>query len=120
MYLLLKDLPFAWYLLACAAAIGIGTWAAGKAEQLLGKKDAQSIVIDEIAGYLVSMIMAPAGWGFIAGGFVLFRLFDISKPWPLKRLQDLHGGWGVMIDDVGAGIYTNITLQALSYLLGRG
>ncbi len=111
LYLLCKDLPSGWYLFACISVAGIGTWAAEEAEKLLGKKDAPSIVIDEIAGYLVSMLMIPSGWGFIAGGFVLFRLFDIVKPWPLDGLQDLNGGWGVMLDDIGAGIYTNIILQ---------
>jgi phosphatidylglycerophosphatase A len=120
LYLLLKGLPLAWYLVACVLVAGIGTRAAGEAEKLLGKKDAQSIVIDEIAGFLISMIMVPSGWGFVAAGFFLFRLFDIVKPWPLKRLQDLHGGAGVMLDDIGAGIYTNILLQSVSYLLRNG
>ncbi len=111
LYLLLKGLPLAWYLLASVLVTAIGIWTAGEAEKLLGKKDARSIVIDEIAGYLISMILVPSGWGFIIAGFFVFRFFDVVKPWPLNRLQDLHGGWGVMLDDVGAGIYTNIVLQ---------
>ena len=120
LYLVLKSLSPAWYLIACVLATGIGVWAAEKAEKLLGKKDAQSIVIDEIAGYLISMVLAPSGWMYIVAAFILFRVFDVIKPWPLKRLQDLHGGVGVVLDDVGAGIYTNAFLQVASYLIGRG
>lgn len=120
LYLLVKGLGTAGYLAAAAAVIVIGFWTAGRAEVLLGKKDAQSIVIDEIAGYLVAMSLVSSGWGFIVAGFLLFRFFDIVKPWPLKRLQDLHGGAGVMLDDIGAGIYANAFLQAASYLIGRG
>ena len=119
LYLVLKGLSPAWYLIACVLATGIGVWAAGEAEKLLGKKDAQSIVIDEIAGYLVSMVLAPSGWMYIVAAFILFRVFDVIKPWPLKRLQDLRGGVGVVLDDVGAGIYTNAFLQLASYLIGR-
>ncbi len=115
LYLFLYGLPIAWYLVVCLLVIGIGVWAAGAAENVLGKKDAQSIVIDEIAGYLVTMTLAPSRWQIIAAGFVLFRLFDIIKPWPLKRFQDVHGGWGVMLDDIGAGICANIVLQVVLY-----
>ena len=97
----------------------IGTWAAGRAETILGTKDSPSIVIDEIAGYLIAMFLVPAGWGYIAAGFFLFRVFDILKPWPLYDLQDVHGGLGVMLDDIGAGIYTNILLQIAVYLINR-
>ncbi len=120
LYLLMKGLGPAWYLAAAAAVIVIGIWTAGRAEVLLGKKDAQSIVIDEIAGYLAAMFLVPSGWGFIAAGFLLFRFFDIAKPWPLKRLQDLHGGVGVMLDDIGAGIYANAFLQVASHLICKG
>ena len=95
----------------------VGTWAAGKAEIILNKKDSPSIVIDEIAGYFIALFMAPSGWGFVAAAFVLFRVFDIAKPWPLKQLQKVNGGPGVMLDDIGAGVYTNIALQIAAYLV---
>lgn len=120
LYLVLKGLSPAWYLVACVLVIGSGVWAAEEAEKLLGKKDAQSIVIDEIAGYLISMVLVPSGWMYVVAAFILFRVFDVIKPWPLKRLQDLRGGVGVVLDDVGAGIYTNAFLQLASYLIGRG
>ncbi len=97
----------------------VGTWAAGRAEIILGRKDSPSIVIDEIAGFLVAMFMVPAGWGYLAAGFVLFRLFDITKPWPLDSLQAVNGGLGIMIDDIGAGIYANIVLQLAAFLISR-
>ncbi len=97
----------------------VGTWTAGRAEIILGRKDSPSIVIDEIAGFLIAMFMVPLGWGYVAAGFVLFRLFDITKPWPLRSLQALHGGVGIMIDDIGAGIYTNIVLQLAAFLITR-
>lgn len=120
LYLFFKGLPLVCYLVVCVLVTGIGVWTAGEAEKLLGKKDAPSIVIDEIAGYLISMVLMPSGWGYVVAAFFLFRIFDIIKPFPLYRLQDLHGGLGVVLDDVGAGIYTNACLQAASYLIGRG
>ena len=117
LYLLVKGLGTAWYLAATAAVTVIGIWTAGRAEVLLGRKDAPSIVIDEIAGYLISMFLVPSGWGYVVAAFFLFRIFDIIKPFPLYRLQDLHGGLGVVIDDVGAGIYTNIVLQIGWYFI---
>ncbi len=100
-------------LLVCIA----GIWAAGRAEKILGCKDCSSIVIDEIAGYLITMFLVPGGWGFIIAGFILFRLFDIIKPWPLHGLQNADGGLGVMLDDIGAGVYSNVLLQAGAYLI---
>jgi phosphatidylglycerophosphatase A len=97
----------------------VGIWTAGRAEIILNKKDSTSIVIDEIAGYLIAMFMVPAGWGFIAAGFFLFRLFDIVKPWPLYGLQEINGGLGVMLDDIGAGAYTNIALQIAAHFIDR-
>ncbi len=117
LYLGLRDTgSFLYIVITVLVCVG-GTWAAGRAEEILGCKDCPSIVVDEIAGYLISMFMVPAGWGFIAAGFFLFRLFDITKPWPLYGLQKINGGFGVMLDDIGAGVYTNILLQAAGYLL---
>jgi phosphatidylglycerophosphatase A len=110
-YLGLKGLPPVHYVAVCILVILVGMWAAGHAEIILGRTDSPSIVIDEIAGFLTAMFMVPSGLFFIVSGFVIFRVFDITKPWPLKRLQELHGGPGVMLDDVGAGIYTNVLLQ---------
>ncbi len=118
LYLLwLKGLSPVIYSVVCLFLIVLGTWAAGRAEEILGRTDHPSIVIDEIAGYMVSMFLVPPAWGFMIAGFFLFRFFDIVKPFPLKRLQELHGGPGVMLDDIGAGIYTNIVLQVVRGVL---
>ncbi len=119
LYYIFHTLPIPWYLIVCLMVTVVGIWSAGNAEKLLGKKDAPSIVIDEIAGYLISMTMIPATWDFIIAGFLLFRLFDIIKPWPLKRVQDVHGGVGVVLDDIGAGVYTNIILQIALLILQK-
>jgi phosphatidylglycerophosphatase A len=116
-YLWMRTISPAAYLAICFIVMMIGTWVAGRAESLLGRKDSPSIVIDEIAGYLVAMFMVPRGWGFMVAGFLLFRVFDILKPYPLKRLQNIHGGTGVMADDIGAGVYTNLVLEAARFFI---
>ena len=119
LYLGMKGLTPGQYLAVCVFVTLVGMWAAGQAEIILGRKDSPSIVIDEIAGFLTTMFMVPSGWFFIVSGFLLFRVFDILKPWPLRRLEALHGGPGVMLDDVGAGVYTNIVLQIAAFLISR-
>jgi phosphatidylglycerophosphatase A len=118
-YLGIRGLSSGHYLAVCVLVILAGMWAAGHAEIILGRKDSPSIVIDEIAGFLTAMFMVPPGWFFVLSGFLLFRVFDILKPWPLRRLEGLHGGPGVMLDDVGAGVYTNIVLQIAALLISR-
>jgi phosphatidylglycerophosphatase A len=119
LFLGMKGLPPGHYLAVCILVILVGMWAAARAETILGRKDSPSIVIDEIAGFLTAMFMVPPGWFFIISGFLLFRAFDIIKPWPLRRLEGLHGGPGVMLDDVGAGVYTNLVLQVAAILISR-
>lgn len=92
----------------------LGTWAADRAEPIFGKKDAGQVVIDEIAGYLVTMFALPATWPWALAGFAVFRLFDIWKPWPIDNLQKLKGGPGVMIDDLVAGIYGCALLHVIA------
>ena len=89
----------------------IGLWAAGREEARVGVRDPSTIVVDEVAGMLLTLVAAPAGLGWALAGFFLFRVFDVWKPWPIDRLQDLPGGWGVMTDDLLAGVYANLLLQ---------
>ena len=105
LFLLLALLPLLLYgiVLACFTAVGI--WVAGEAEQLLGRKDASPIVIDEIAGMLLTYFALPVAWLPMLVGFICFRLFDIFKPLP--QLERLPGGWGVMLDDLCAGVLAN-------------
>ena len=91
----------------------VGTWAAHVAEPVLGKKDPGAIVIDEVAGMTLSVLVLPLTWPVLLVGFVLFRIFDIVKPFPAGRLQALPGGVGVMIDDLIAGVYALAVLCVL-------
>lgn len=97
-----------------------GTWAATRAEKLLGKKDPGAVVVDEVAGQLITFLFVPwdAGAWALMLGFVLFRVFDIWKPYPVRRLERLESGLGVMADDVLAGAYaaTVMSLATSIYL----
>lgn len=90
----------------------VGTWAADEAERALGRKDPGAIVVDEVAGMIVSVLGVPLTWPVLAAGFLLFRVFDVVKPFPANVSQRLGGGVGVMIDDLIAGTY------ALALVLG--
>jgi phosphatidylglycerophosphatase A len=91
-------------------------WLAHRAEKILDSKDARPIVIDEIAGYMVTMLGLPFDPFTAVAGFLIFRFMDIVKPFPIRRLEtDLPGGAGVVLDDVAAGIYGNLLLRALLY-----
>ncbi len=91
-----------------------GVWAAGRAEVIYNEKDCGKIVIDEIAGMLVTLYLIPFNWRWLAAGFFLFRLFDITKPFPARTIdRRVGGGWGVMLDDIAAGIYANIALRII-------
>ena len=95
----------------------VGTWAAGVYCRATGKEDNQQIVIDEVAGYLVTMLLVPATALNLALGFGLFRLFDIWKPGPVRILdRRVHGGFGVMADDLAAGVLGALTLLVLHRL----
>jgi len=78
-----------------------------------GVKDPGHVVIDEVAGQLISLILVPLRWQYVLASFILFRGFDILKPPPVRQLEKLPEGTGIMIDDVGAGVYANIVLQVL-------
>jgi phosphatidylglycerophosphatase A len=90
----------------------IAVWIAGRGEDLLGTRDAPSIVIDEMCGFLVGLLWLPITPLTLIAGFLLFRFFDIMKPPPIRSLERrLRGGWAVVMDDVFAGIYTMIVLR---------
>jgi len=97
----------------CAAIVVAGAWSARLTEQALGVEDPGPVVIDEVVGMLVSLLFLPGTWPVILAAFLAFRVFDIVKPWPAGRLEHVPGGWGVMADDVMAGIYANLTIQIL-------
>ena len=111
------DAPLWQFALLTVAITAIGIWAAGVADKAWGSHDNQKIVIDETAGYLVTLMPVDRhGWPQLACAFVLFRFFDIVKPPPVRWLDEqLPGGWGVVLDDVGAGIQAAIVMYALQY-----
>lgn len=94
-----------------------GVWAGTTAERYFGGIDPGPIVIDEVVGMLITLAFIPVGLSGAIAGFVLFRIFDIIKPYPAGRLEALHGGLGVMADDAMAAIYANVCLRALMWLL---
>lgn len=101
---------------AVVAVTAAAVWAAGVAAPRFGRKDPGQIVVDEIAGYLVAVAFLPAGWTTLVAAFFLFRLFDIVKPPPCRRLEALPGGLGIVADDVMAGVYANLALRLLGSL----
>jgi phosphatidylglycerophosphatase A len=88
-----------------------GSWAAGVTERHYGRTDPGEVVVDEVMGMLVTLFLTGVGWGGALAGFFLFRIFDIVKPFPARRLEHLPGGVGVMADDAMAAIYANIALR---------
>ena len=97
---------------ACAAVILLALWSAGSAERILGKKDPSCIVIDEVAGMMVAVLFLPAAGAAYGVGFVLFRFLDIVKPPPLRWFQRLPGSWGILLDDLLAGLMVRSILCA--------
>lgn len=117
LWLLFKDTTLPTYLAITAAVFVIGFFAAGSAEKILDRPDAGSIVIDEIVGMFITLTVAPAHPVAWLLGLALFRLFDITKPFPVSWFDThIHGGIGIMMDDVIAGIYAFISLQLLWFL----
>jgi phosphatidylglycerophosphatase A len=112
-------LPLTWPLrfLVVVVLSALAIFISGRAEMIYQKKDDQRIVIDEIAGFQVAMLPVAVTGLHLCVAFVLFRIFDIWKPFPIRNLQQLPGGWGVVIDDVAAGIYAGIVMLLLTYLL---
>lgn len=117
LYLVLRALPPLEYLLMLAFLFLVGLWACGKTAQELGVCDPGAIVWDEILGFMVTMTLAPPGWIWILLGFMLFRLFDILKPWPIGALdRRVKGGLGILLDDLVAGGMAWGLLQSMNVL----
>lgn len=115
-YMLMADLLLGQYLLIILLMFVLGIWLCDKTTKKLGVHDHPGIVWDEIVGYLVTMIAAPKGGIWLIVGFVLFRFFDILKPWPINVAdKKLVGGFGIMIDDVLAGLAAFFILHIIAY-----
>ncbi len=99
------------------AIFAIGVWSASRTEVALGRKDPGIVVIDEVAGMLITLALLPVSIPAVVLGFLLFRVFDVIKPWPAAQLEHLHGGLGIMLDDVFAGIYAYAVLRLCMWLV---
>ena len=114
-YLMLAKLSLPLYLITLTAFFFISCWVSGKAEVIFNEKDSGKIVIDEVVGYLVTMTAIPLDWRYMAAGFFLFRLFDVVKPQPARWFdRKLKNGYGVVLDDVAAGVYAWLCLMVIS------
>lgn len=115
-WLALRELAWPWYLVALVLAFAVGVWASALAARRLGLADPGAIVWDEFVGQwiaLAPLLAWPRGWPWIAAGFLLFRLFDVWKPWPVSWAdRNVSGGLGVMLDDVLAGAWAALVLAA--------
>jgi len=102
---------------AIVAVFAIGVWAAHGAEIAMGRKDPGIVVIDEVLGMLITLALLPVSIIGVVVGFLLFRLFDVVKPYPAAQLEHLHGGLGIMADDAVAGLYSHLILRLLMWAL---
>lgn len=116
LYLLMLDLHWSIYLTLTILAFALGVWVSDKVSRDLGVQDYKGIVWDEVVGYLLTLFLAPKGWIWMLIGFILFRLFDIWKPQPIRLVDEkFPGGLGIMLDDVLAAIPAGLLLQLLAW-----
>ncbi|UZR29482.1 phosphatidylglycerophosphatase A family protein [Methylococcus mesophilus] len=114
LYLLFTGASPAVYSAIVVVLLGLGVVACGRCGRALGQADHPAIVWDEIVGFLITMWGIPASWPNVLLGFALFRFFDIVKPWPIRAIdRRTAGGWGVMLDDVAAGLLSSLILHVL-------
>jgi phosphatidylglycerophosphatase A len=108
-----------WLTLAAAlGAIAIGIPAASIVERESERPDPGHVVIDEVAGQWIALIYSRVNLNHLLAGFLFFRLFDIMKPWPARQLESMPAGWGIMLDDVAAGVYALLLMLALQHWIG--
>lgn len=111
--LFLRNLSSVTYMVTVAVVVVIAVAVSTYISRQTGEEDPSHIVVDEVAGYLVTMAFIPPDIKYVVAGFVLFRVFDIVKPFPAGRLELLHGGYGIVLDDVAAGVWSNIFLHII-------
>lgn len=116
LYLLLSRVSPGGYVAFTAAFSMLAAFAAERAGKYWGVADASPIVVDEVAGYLVTLALVPFSWQAVAAGFVLFRIFDVLKPWPASAFDRVKNGFGVVMDDLAAGVWAWAAILALRLL----
>lgn len=115
LYYPIQSLPFPFQGFLILLFFAIGLWSSSIFEKEVGKKDPGIIVIDEIVGIWIALFLIPFQLKYLLFAFIFFRFFDIKKPLFIHPLQSLKGGWGIMLDDCLAGLYTNLLLQGIRY-----
>lgn len=116
-YLVLSLLPPLFYIAFVVLFIAFSSWVSDKVSREIHEHDHPGMCIDEFAGFFVTMIFAPAGLIWIVLGFVLFRIFDIWKPWPIRLIDEkVHGGFGMILDDVVAGLFAFAVIQIIQII----
>jgi phosphatidylglycerophosphatase A len=113
-FFILSAIPSPVYEITVLAFFFLSVWISDRAQKYWRVKDDRRIVIDEIMGFLITMLWLPRGLISVILGFFLFRFFDIVKPPPIRRLERIKGGYGIVLDDVLAGVYANIVLHLLA------
>jgi phosphatidylglycerophosphatase A len=117
---LLRPLGLELRVLVVALMFGAGVWLCDVSARRLGAHDHPAIVWDEIVGYLALMLFLPSGWAWALVGFVVFRFFDIVKPWPIRQLDHgVSGGFGIMLDDIAAAAWGALVLSGVMMALGN-
>ena len=114
---LLDHLGGIWEGVALVGIAALAVWSSHRVRNLVGQEDPPPVVVDEVTGFLVATLFVPFTWFTLGLCFVLFRFFDIAKPFPIKRLEKLRGGWGIVADDVMAGLYTWAVVRFMLPLL---
>ena len=106
-----------WYILFFALIVTVAVWSSDRTGSLLGKEDPAEVVIDEVSGFCLTMLLLPFSWLLLGVGFILFRIFDILKPYPIGRVEKLRGGFGIVADDLLAGFYAHLGLRIFLLLV---
>ncbi len=118
-FLVISALPAWLYAVTVIAAFALGVWICETVSQDLRVHDHGGIVFDEFVGYWITMFLVPVSWVSVLAGFALFRVFDIWKPWPIRWLDDhVQGGFGIMVDDVVAGVLACVAMHAIGFQAG--
>jgi phosphatidylglycerophosphatase A len=113
-FVLLLSCLGGWYgAIALVVITAVAVWTSHRTQDLLGKPDPSEVVIDEVAGFSVTMFLLPLSWTSVGLGFILFRFFDIVKPWPVRQAEGLKGGLGIVADDLLAGVYAHLILRGI-------
>jgi phosphatidylglycerophosphatase A len=117
LYVLIDSLGGRYRALFVLIAVAGAIWSSHRAQRILRKADSREIVVDEVAGFLLTTVLLPFTWLTLIAGFLLFRFFDILKPPPIRKIeQEVRGGLGIVLDDLVAGAYAHLCLRLLLYL----